>query len=437
MRDQALAIFNAAVSAVQPSCLLPKHIRVDHNMLWLNERSFSLEEHGIYVIGAGKASAAMAVEIEKILGDHIIEGIVVTKYGHGLPLKKIKCREADHPLPDENGVLAAKEIMSLVNKAGEKDIIIALICGGASSLLADYPPETSLAALQNVFQLLLECGATIHEINTVRKHLSLIKGGQLARAAYPATVVSFILSDVIGDPLDVIASGPTVADPTSFEDALAVISKYDLSAKIHPGIMAWMQKGLNEEIEDTPKPGNQVFDKTFNHLIGTNRIALAAAAEKAKELGFAPFIITDRLCGEADEEAKKLIDYLMMYRSSKPACILMGGETTVTIKGKGKGGRNQQFALAALNELVKNFPFPGKRKILILSAGTDGSDGATDATGAWINEETIKEAEKNGLDISSFLNDNDAYNFFKKVGGLIITGPTQTNVMDVVIALVE
>ena len=432
-----MAIFNAAVSAVQPSCLLPKHIRVDHNMLWLNERSFSLEEHRAYIIGAGKASAAMAVEAEKILGDHIEDGTVVTKYGHGLPLKKIKCREAGHPLPDENGVIAGKEIMQLVNKAGEKDIIIALISGGASSLLADYPPGTSLADVQEVFKLLLECGASIHEINTVRKHLSLIKGGQLARAAYPATVVAFILSDVIGDPLDVIASGPTVADPTSFDDAYAVINKYDLFEKIHPAITKWMQKGLNEEIEDTPKPGNDVFDKTFNHLIGTNRIALAAATEKAKELGFAPFIITDRLCGEADDEAKKLVDYLMMYRSTKPACILMGGETTVTIKGKGKGGRNQQFALAALHELAKYYPLPEKRKILILSAGTDGSDGPTDATGAWVDEETIKEVEKNGLDISSFLVDNDAYNFFEKVGGLIITGPTQTNVMDVVIALVE
>jgi hydroxypyruvate reductase len=198
-----------------------------------------------------------------------------------------------------------------------------------------------------------------------------------------------------------------------------------------------LQKGLDEEIEDTPKPGDDVFDKTFNYLIGTNRIALAAATEKAKELGFAPFIITDRLCGEADAEAKKLVDYLMMYRSTKPACILMGGETTVTIKGKGKGGRNQQFALAALHELEKHYPLPDKRKILILSAGTDGSDGPTDATGAWVDEETIKEAEKNGLDIAAFLNDNDAYNFFKTAGGLIITGPTQTNVMDVVIALVE
>ncbi len=437
MREEALAIFNAAVSAVQPSCLLRQHIRIDHNTLWLHNQPFPLEEHRIFVIGAGKASAAMAVEAEKILGDYIEDGITVTKYGHGLPLKKIKCREAGHPLPDENGVLAGKEIMQLVTTAGEKDIIIALISGGASSLLVDYPDDTSLADVQHIFQLLLDSGATIHEINSVRKHLSAIKGGQLARAAYPATVVSFILSDVIGDPLDVIASGPTVADPTSFKDAYAVIKKYGLAEKTHPGISSWMQKGLNGDIEDTPKPGSYLFEKTFNHLIGTNRIALAAASVKAKELGFAPFIISDRLCGEANEEAKKLVDYLLMYRNGKPGCILMGGETTVTIKGKGKGGRNQQFALAALLQLVNNFPLMDGRKFLILSAGTDGTDGPTDATGAVIDIATINEVNKKGLDISSFLNANDAYHFFEQAGGLIITGPTQTNVMDLVIALIE
>lgn len=436
MREEALAIFNAAVSAVQPSCLLPRHIRLDGNKLWLHNQSFSLEEHKLHVIGAGKASAAMAMEAEKILGEFIEDGVVVTKYGHSLPLKKIKCIEASHPLPDEAGVLAAKEIMGLVKKAGEKDIIIALISGGASSLLADIPAETSLADVQNVFRLLLESGATIHEINTIRKHLSYIKGGQLARAAYPAIVVAFILSDVIGDALDVIASGPTVADPSGFEDAYEVIQKYQLAEKLDPAINAWMQKGLQGKIEDTPKPGSYVFEKTFNHLIGTNKLALSAAATKAKELGFAPFIITDRLCGEANEEAKKLVAYLLMYRSNQPACILMGGETTVTVKGNGKGGRNQQFALAALHALAKNHPLPDNRKLLILSAGTDGSDGPTEVTGALVDEVTVKEADKKRLDISSFLEANDAYHFFEKAGGHITTGPTQTNVMDIVIALI-
>jgi hydroxypyruvate reductase len=437
MREDALAIFNAAVSAVQPSCLLPKHIKLKGEKLWLHEQLFSLQEHDrIFVIGAGKASAAMAAETENILGDLIEKGIVVTKYDHGLPLKKIKSIEAGHPLPDKNSLLAGREILDLVTQAGEKDIVIALISGGASSLLADFPPETSLADVQEVFKLLLQSGANIHEMNAVRKHLSLIKGGQLAKAAYPATLVSFILSDVIGDPLDVIASGPTVADPTSFKDAYAVLQKYKLIETLHPSIDAWMQKGLNEEIPDTPKQGSYFFERTFNHLIGTNRIALEAAATKAEEMGFAPYIITDKLSGEADDEAKELIDYILMYRSSKPACILMGGETTVTIKGTGKGGRNQQFALAALEELIKNYTTGVSRVPLILSAGTDGSDGPTEATGAMVDEETVIKTKDSGMDVCSFLNNNDAYNFFSKIGGLVITGPTHTNVMDIVIALV-
>ena len=437
MREHALAIFNAAVAAVQPSCLLPKNIRLENDKLFLHEQCFSLEETGnIYVIGAGKASAAMAMETERILGDIIAKGAVVTKYGHGLPLQKIKCIEAGHPLPDENSVQAGNEIMAIATEAGKKDIVIALISGGASSLLADYPLGTSLKEVQELFDLLLRCGATINEMNIVRKHLSLIKGGQLAKATYPATLVSFILSDVIGDPLDIIASGPTVADTSSFKDAYAVLNKYQLITKVHPAINAWMQKGLKGEIADTPKPGEYYFERTDNHLIGTNRIALEAAADKAKALGFATFITTDKLSGEANEEAKNLVDYLSLYRGAKPACILMGGETTVTLKGKGKGGRNQQFALAALQELI-NHNTGATRVPLILSAGTDGTDGPTEATGALIDADTIKKTNELGLDVSSFLNNNDAYNFFAKAGGHIITGPTQTNVMDIVIALVS
>ena len=437
MREQALAIFNAAVAAVQPSCLLPKNMRLENDRLCLHGQYFSLEETGnIFVIGAGKASAAMALETEKILGDIIKKGVVVTKYSHGLSLKKIKCIVAGHPLPDENSIMAGNEIMEIATHASEKDIVIALISGGASSLLADYPPGTSLKEVQELFDLLLLSGAAIGEMNIVRKHLSLIKGGQLAKAAYPATLVSFILSDVIGDSFDVIASGPTVPDPSSFKDAYQVLIKYQLVNKIHHAINTWMQKGLKSEVAETPKPGEYYFEKTHNYLIGTNRIALEAAADKAKALGFAPFIITDKLSGDADEEAKKLVAYLSLYRSAKPACILMGGETTVTIKGQGKGGRNQQFALAALAELMNN-PNAGNTRVpLILSAGTDGTDGPTDATGAMVDADTINKTNELGLDISSFLKNNDAYNFYAKAGGHIITGPTQTNVMDIVIALV-
>ena len=438
MREHALAIFNAAVSAVQPSCLLPKNICLEGNKLLLHDQYFSLKdlEH-IYVIGAGKASASMALETEKILGEHIAKGIIVTKYHHSLPLQKIKCIEGGHPLPDENSVLAAREILELVKQAGEKDLIIALISGGASSLLADHPPGTTLDEVQDLFRLLLNSGATINEMNVVRKHLSLIKGGQLAKEAYPAILVSFILSDVIGDALDVIASGPTVGDPTNFKDAYTILQKYNLVEKLHPAVDAWMRKGLQGEVCDTTKPGDYLLERTFNHIIGANRIALKAAAVKAEELGFVPFIVTDKLNGEANEEAKKLIEYISMYRGARPACILLGGETTVTIKGNGKGGRNQQFALAALEQLIKNPAVEAVQNSLILSAGTDGSDGPTEVTGAMVDVETIDKTSELGLDISSFLDNNDSYHFFAKTGGHIITGATQTNVMDIVIVLVS
>lgn len=434
MREHALAIFNAAVSAVQPSSLLPPNIRLQNDTLWLHGQSFNLNEwKRIYVIGAGKASAAMALETEKILGNHIEKGLVVTKYDHAIPLQKIECIEAGHPLPDENSVRAGSRILEIVQHAGEKDIVLCLISGGASALLADHPPGTSINDVQELFHLLLQCGATIDEINTVRKHLSLIKGGQLARAAYPATLVSFILSDVIGDPLDVIASGPTVPDPTSFYDAYQVLIKYELVKMIHPSINEWMQKGLVGEVPDTPKPGDTVFERTFNHLIGSNHIALQAAADKANALGYTPFILTGELRGDAKEQARIFVSHLSKHGYKQPACILMGGETTVVVKGKGKGGRNQEFALAALGELMKN---DTNMVPLILSAGTDGTDGPTDATGAMVDSATIEAVKTLQLDARSYLNNNDSYNFFRQVGGHIITGATQTNVMDIVLALI-
>jgi hydroxypyruvate reductase len=436
MREHALAIFNAAVSAVQPSRLLQKSIQLHDNTILLQGKAFSLAEwDNIFVIGAGKASAAMAVEIEKIIGEHIKKGIIVTKYGHELALQKIKCMEAGHPLPDDNSVHAGKEIMELVQHAGQKDIIVSLISGGASALLADHPPGTSLKDVQEVINRLLNCGATINEINIVRKHLSLIKGGQLARAAQPALLVSFILSDVIGDPLDVIASGPTVPDPSSYKDACRILKRYHLINNISPAIKDWIQKGMKGEIADTPKPGDPIFEKSFNHLIGSNQIALNAAVEKAKELGYTTLILTNKLQGEAKEQASLFVQHVIKQNKlPKPMCILMGGETTVTIKGKGKGGRNQEFALAALEELIK-YSVDNSSIPLILSAGTDGTDGPTEATGAIVDKKTIDQAEKLGLDPLTYLQKNDSYHFFKKAGGHIITGPTQTNVMDIVIAL--
>lgn len=436
MRNEALKIFSAAVRAVQPQYLLPKHMRWQNNQLRLGEQLF--DQHNInklFIIGAGKASAAMAREAEIVLGNRINAGVIVTKYEHAFKLKIIECIEAGHPVPDENSLLAGRETIRLLKNAGEKDVVVALISGGASALLVDCPPGVLLPELQIVFNKLLQSGATIEEMNTVRKHLSAgIKGGQLLRTAAPATVISFILSDVIGDPLDIIASGPTVADRSTFAEAWEIVRKYQLTEKLPVSIIRWLQQGLAKQIPDTPKPGDALFNKSHNYLIGTNRIALEAAATMAKELHYTPVIITDELKGEAKDKAKELVLQAQQYKGPRPACLLLGGETTVTINNPGKGGRNQEFALAALIELQKAFPNSEDMPVL-LSAGTDGTDGPTDAAGAVVDAAVIKLAAQRKLIAEDYLTQNDSYNFFHQSGGHVITGPTHTNVMDIVVVL--
>jgi glycerate 2-kinase len=438
MRDSAIQIFSAAVRAVQPQYLLRKHMRREKEGLRLGEHFFNQQEiNKVYIIGAGKASAAMAREAENILGDRIDAGVIVTKYEHAFPLKTIECIEAGHPVPDENSLLAGREIFRLLKNAGEKDLVIALISGGASALMIDCPPGVLLPELQIVFNRLLECGATIEEMNTVRKHLSAgIKGGQLLRTAAPATVISFILSDVIGDPLDIIASGPTVADPSTFADAWEILRKYQLTEKLPVSIIRWLQLGMNKQIAETPKPGDPLFYKSFNYLIGSNRIALEAAAMMARGLQYHTVILTNVLKGEARDKAKELVMQIEQYDGIKPACLLLGGETTVTIRGTGKGGRNQEFALAALVELQKLYSIEEEYMPVILSAGTDGTDGPTDAAGAVADGVVAKLAVKRKLTPENFLAQNDSWNFFHQTGGLVITGPTHTNVMDIIVVLI-
>lgn len=436
MRNDALKIFSAAVRAVQPQFLLPRHMRWHNNQLQLGEQLFDQQHiNKLFIIGAGKASAAMAREAEIVLGNRIDAGVIVTKYEHAFKLKTIQCIEAGHPVPDENSLLAGRETIRLLKNAGEKDVVVALISGGASALLIDCPPGVLLPELQIVFNKLLQSGATIEEMNTVRKHLSAgIKGGQLLRTAAPATVISFILSDVIGDPLDIIASGPTVADRSTFAEAWDIVRKYQLTEKLPVSIIRWLQQGLAKQIPDTPKPGDPIFDKSHNYLIGTNRIALEAAAAMAKELRYTPVIITDALMGEASDKARELVLQVQQYEGPRPACLLLGGETTVTINNPGKGGRNQEFALAALVELQKAFP-NSERVPVLLSAGTDGTDGPTDAAGAVVDAAVIKLANQRKLIAEDYLIQNDSYNFFHQAGGHVITGPTHTNVMDIVVLL--
>ena len=377
----------------------------------------------------------MAKALEDLLGDRISDGVIVVKEGHGLPLQRVRIHEAGHPVPDGRGLRGAEDVLSLVNAARERDLVLCVISGGGSALLVAPAEGVTLGDKQEVTRLLLACGADIHEINTVRKHLSRAKGGGLARAAYPATVVSLILSDVIGDDLNVIASGPAVPDTSTFADARDVFEKYGIGSKLPASVQTRLQKGLAGDIEDTPKAGDVVFQRCYSELVGTNIQALTAAAREAQQRGYRSLILSSTVQGEAREVVKMFAACAKEVRNSSnpipaPACILCGGETTVTIQGSGKGGRNQEFALASA------LLIDGLENIVVLSGGTDGTDGPTDAAGAVVDGGTIARARAENLDPLDFLRRNDSYYFFKALGDLIITGPTRTNVSDVYMVLV-
>lgn len=404
-------------------------------MLQIGDQELFFNGSGnLYVIGAGKASASMALATENILGGNIRDGMVVTKYGHCLSLKHISCFEAAHPVPDENSLKAVVQTKEIVKKAGANDIIICLLSGGASSLWADTPMGIKLEDAQQTFQVLLDCGADIVEVNTVRKHLSSFKGGQLLRQAPHASWFSLIISDVPGDDPGVIASGPTTADSTSFADVSRIVEKYQLNKKLPLAVLDHFSKGLAGKIIDTVKPGDPVLKNVYNSVIAGNKQAIYSSEKEAQKLGYRVKVATANLHGEADQVGRELIRTYKNYEGLIPACILLGGETTVTMKGKGKGGRNQQLALGALDELTSG---ESKRKLTLLSAGTDGTDGPTNAAGAYADEEMAVIAMERNLSIKDFLDNNDAYHFFENTGGLYKTGPTKTNVMDIVILLVE
>ena len=437
-RQSVLHIFNTAVAAVQPAQLIPAHLFIEDGMLHIFDQQFAINVlQNIYVIGAGKASAAMAKITEEILGNLITAGIVVTKYGHSLPLQKIICKEAAHPVPDENGVKATAEIITLLHQASENDIVIFLISGGASSLWIDIPQGAALSDIQQTFEMLLKSGADIYEMNTVRKHLSAIKGGQLLRHAPQTSFFSVIISDVPGDDLSVIASGPTVPDNTVFEDAFSILKKYNLQSRLPDTVIEHINKGIKGKIKDTPKKGDEIFKNSHTKIIGSNSIALEAARVTAMELGYYIGSVSDQLKGDASTVGRELIQECIQYSGSKPACFLFGGETTVIVTGNGKGGRNQQMALSAYLELSYNREKPSTNKITFLSAGTDGTDGPTDAAGAIVDGHSILLNNKIKLDANEYLYSNNAYHFFEQTGGLIKTGPTQTNVMDIVVIIVE
>ncbi len=433
---QALQIFQAALKAADPVEAVRRHLRLSAETLTVAGRRYKLGSFDrIVVVGSGKASATMAYAVEQVLGRRVSAGLINTKYGHTARLRRIEINECGHPVPDENGVAGARRIAELAAGAGPRDLLLCLISGGASALMPLPVEPVTLAEKQEVTRLLLRSGANIHEMNAVRKHLSALKGGQLARLAAPATVVALMLSDVIGDDLDVIGSGPTAPDASSFAVAQEIFEKYELLGKLPSVVEQRIRDGVDGRIPETPKAGDPVFDRVQNVVVGSNRLAVDAAAAKARALGYRPLVLSTLVQGETRDIARMHAaiarEVKLTGRPAKsPVCILSGGETTVTVKGDGKGGRNQEFALAAAIDLA------GMKGVTVLSGGTDGTDGPTDAAGAIADGETVARARKLGLEPARHLGRNDAYPFFDALGNLIRTGPTGTNVMDVMLILV-
>jgi len=382
----------------------------------------------ILVVGAGKASGAMARTLEGVLGDRISAGLVVVKDGYTAPTRKIRLVEAGHPIPDERGLRAANEILAVARSAGADDLVIALISGGGSALAPCPAPPITLEEKQALTRLLLVAGATINELNAVRKHCSLIKGGRLAQAASPAPVLALILSDVIGDPLDVIASGLTAPDQTTYADALAILDRFGLRAKAPGAVVEHLERGARGEIPENPKADDPVFRHVQNRVIGGNSLVVEAAVREAEALGLRVSFVTRALRGEAREVAKEFCGLATSVIS--PACLVAGGETTVTVTGNGMGGRCQEFALAAA------LAIQGMENVVVLAAGTDGTDGPTNAAGAFADGETIKRAARRNLDAHASLEANDSYRFFSELGDLVVTGPTNTALLDLYLLLV-
>lgn len=431
LRNHLDRIISSAIASVTPKTIISRKVKLHDDFLVVGSRKFDLKNvENIFVVGAGKASAFMAFEIEKILGDRVTGGAVSTKYGHSAESKRIKILEAGHPLLDTNTLKATSQILEISNRANENDLVICLISGGGSSLLEKLPDQISLTDLQKVNRHLLECGAAINEINTIRKKLSLVKGGKLLRSIYPASCLSLIISDVIGDRIDMIASGPTCLEKLSADESLNIIAKYNLTDRLPKNVLEYLNQA-----EDSIKTMSD-FASCENIILAANRDAIEAARQQASSFGYNIYVINEPLTGEARVRGKELAKLVFeIYDANipvqRPACVIAGGETTVTIRGKGTGGRNQELTLAALIEM-KNFARP----FLIASFGTDGTDGPTDAAGGVIDQNTWRGTIKQNLNPLQSLSNNDSYNLLSKVNGLIKTGPTGTNVADILLCLI-
>lgn len=435
MRADALAIFQSGLAAVAPGPAIRTHCRRDGDLLRVGSKIYELSRYEkIRIIGTGKAAAEMARTLEALLEDRAEDGLVTVKYDHLAPLRNVRIIEAGHPVPDENGCDGAQRILAMAREAGPRDLVFCLISGGGSALLPLPDRELTLADKQAASRVLLSCGASIHEMNTIRKHLSAIKGGRLAAAVHPADLCTLILSDVVGDDLDIIASGPTVPDPGTFQDAMAIVDHYGIRDRLPERVVHHLRRGVAGEIPESPKASAACFARTQNLIVGSNRQCVQAARREAEARGYHTLILSSLVEGETRDVARV---HGAMGReilatgnpAPVPACLISGGETTVTLKGGGRGGRNQEFALSAALDIA------GAHNLVVLSGGTDGTDGPTDAAGAIADGHTTSRARSCGMDPRHHLDQNDAYPLFERLGDLLLTGPTNTNVMDLRLVL--
>ncbi|RMH06550.1 MAG: glycerate kinase [Nitrospirae bacterium] len=429
-----LRCIETALEAVDPLRSIQRILQRRVSTLWVGRRKYELSRfHRVVVVGAGKASGRMAMAVEQVLGEWVTAGHVVVKDGYGCPTRRIRLDEAGHPLPDRRGMQAARAILKLVASLTPQDLLLVLTSGGASSLLPAPISGVSLAEKRQTTEMLLRSGATIQEINTVRKHLSLTKGGQLVRVT-PARVISLIVSDVIGDDVGTIGSGPTAPDPTTFHDTRGVLQRYGLWTQVPRAVRLALQQGCAGKRPETPKPDDPVFSHVHNEIVGSNIQALTAVAHGVKSLGYRSLIVTSMVQGEAREVAKVLgaiARELCRYRHPipRPACLVFGGEPTVTVTTKAKGGRAQELALSAAREIA------GLPNLWIAAFGTDGTDGPTEVAGAVVDGGTVARAHACGLDLRQALARHESYHVFRTLGDHIVTGPTGTNVNDLYLIL--
>ena len=432
LRDAAKQIWEASLDAARPEVCIPRAIELTHGGFRVGDKEYTVSGR-LIVIGAGKAGAGMAQVVERIFGGRISVGLVITKYGHQVPTENIHVFEAGHPVPDKTGELAVDGMREILHDLSPEDVVLCLISGGGSALLPAPAPGITLEQKQHVTTELLRAGATILELNAVRKHLSAIKGGQLMEWTAPAQVVSLIMSDVIGDPLDFIASGPTAPDTTTFADALGIVEKYGLD--VPDAVAGRLDRGARGEIPETPKRGDPMFERVNNHIVANNQLLVDAARAKARDLGFTTLVLSSQIEGEARDVGRFFASIAREIGTTgnpvgPPACILAAGETTVTVRGEGRGGRNQEMALAWAIKMQS-----WKHPTCFASVATDGTDGPTDAAGGLVDPSTCSRSVEMNYEPAKFLRSNDSYTFLKAVGDLITTGPTQTNLMDLQILL--